>query len=128
MSESDAFAEASQMVIEMFPILVIPVLVVAAIITAYNVGRDRGKSAAIERRKKNKKILDRESDYVDVVYENEDGVGVAIQNGYDFIDIVSFDELDEIDSRVFFKPEHAAAIADALSEIAGEREVEMHVG
>ena len=39
-----------------------------------------------------------------------------------------FDESEGIQSEVFFSPEATPAIAGALSEIAGEREVEMHVG
>lgn len=60
--------------------------------------------------------LNRENEYTAIAYENDDGYGCAIRDWDTGIQLVSFDEHDELYEAVWIAPEEAAAVASMLAD------------
>lgn len=102
------------------------VIAIAAIVTAiwiaYSLGQANGAGVQVQQqRASSRETMFRESEYTEIVAENEHGYGLAVRDIDGGAEIVSFDGRDEIYQNVRINANELPAAADALSEHAVQK-------
>lgn len=94
------------------------VVMVVGLSAIYQLGRRAGTDSSSTHLEK----LHRESDYVEVVAEDDNGYGTAVRDVDDGVDVVSFDDRHEIYQRTWVPGSDLDALADAVSVHACQKE------
>lgn len=114
-------AEAADMAVQMLPEAFALVLVVVGLSMAFSVGKISAKRQRRTNREKRIETLLRDSEYVEVVHESDDGHGLAVRDSDGGVDLVSFGPGDEVYSSVWISPRGLTDTANVLSEHAVEK-------